>query len=386
MASAALTDTEVEISDSSFTTPETDKSFGAKGYDDKHPSKKRPRASATTEGKWTLLFNVVQAAMHAMYEKIFPNPSAAFPFGAMNVIGGPPKRIWSSQFCNTPVPDDTNAQKPDVILVDCNLRNLSLRWSNIITCVEHTESDFDSSIPLYYGSGTKGYLLMREQPWRRFVLIFTIANNLLRLHYFDRSGLIISRPVDILKNPVRLLEVLNTLTLAHTNNLGYDPTMHMCDPACKGSHADLRENAIGWIENHDKSHLSIMSVLWRSQGFFSRGTICYRVQTSDGTEYALKDCWVAEDKKNHEVTVLKMVEGIPNVVKLVAHWDVLYDGEPDCTYRIRASHGVCTSGFIRRFHRRLLLTPCGEPLVLYSSKLELLRAFHDFVSGESRVC
>ncbi|KIK34744.1 hypothetical protein CY34DRAFT_97373, partial [Suillus luteus UH-Slu-Lm8-n1] len=219
------------------------------------------------------------------------------------------------------------------------------------------------------------------QPWRRFVLIFTIANNMLRLHYFDRSGLIISRPTNILKNPVRLLEVLNTLTLAHPNNLGYDPTMHMCDPTCKGSHADLRENAVGWIESHDKSHLSIMSVLWRSQGFFSRGTICYRVQTSDGTEYALKDCWVAEDKKNHEVTVLKMVEGIPNVVKLVADWDVLYDGESDCTYRIRASHGVCASGFIRRFHRRLLLTPCGEPLVLYSLKLELLRAFHNFVTA-----
>ncbi|KAG1800603.1 kinase-like domain-containing protein [Suillus subaureus] len=152
--------------------------------------------------------------------------------------------------------------------------------------------------------------------------------------------------------------------LAHTNNLGYDPTMHMCNPACKGLHADLQENAIGWIENHDKSHLSIMS-------------------TSDGMEYALKDCWIAEDKKNHEVTILKMVEGIPNVVKLVAHWDVLYDGEPDCMYHIRASHGVCTSGFIRRFHWCLLLTPCGEPLVYYSSKLELLRAFHDFVSAHS---
>ncbi|KIK34745.1 hypothetical protein CY34DRAFT_17504 [Suillus luteus UH-Slu-Lm8-n1] len=160
MVSASLTDTEVEMSDSSFTTPETDKSFGAKGYDGNNSSKKRPRASATTEGKWTLLFNVVQAAMHAMYKSIFPNTSPAFPFCAINVISDPPKRIWSSQFCNTPVPDDTNAQKPDIILVDCNLRNLSLRWCNIITCVEHTESELDSSIPLYCGSGTKGYLLM----------------------------------------------------------------------------------------------------------------------------------------------------------------------------------------------------------------------------------
>ncbi|KAG2124873.1 hypothetical protein DEU56DRAFT_963173 [Suillus clintonianus] len=360
--SAALTDTELEVSDSSFTSPETDKSFGAKGYDDKNPNKKRLRASATTEGKWTLLFNVVQAAMYAIYKDTFPKPSAAFPFRAMDVISSPPKRIWSSQLCNTPVPDDTTTQKPDIILVDCNLRNLSLRWCNIITCVEHTDSELDISIPLYCGSGTKGQL---------------------RLHYFDRSGLISSCPVNIYDYPVHLLEVLNTLTLAHTNNLGYDPTMHMCDPTCKGSHTNLREHAIGWVESYDQAILSIMSVLWRSQGFFSRGTICYHVQTSDGTEYALKDCWVAEKKKYHEVTVLKMVEGIQNVVKLVADWDVLYDGESDCTYRIRASHGVCSSRFIRRFHRRLLLTPCGEPLVLYSSKLELLKAFHDFVTAHA---
>ncbi|KAG2140012.1 hypothetical protein BD769DRAFT_1384306 [Suillus cothurnatus] len=193
MASAALTDTEVEISDLSFTTPETDKSFGAKGYDDKHPNKKWPRASATTEGKWTLIFNVMQAAMHAMYKKIFPNPSPTFPFCAMNIICGPLKHIWSSQFCNTPIPDDTNAQKPDVIL------------------------------------------------------------------------------------------------------------------------------------------------------------------TLDGMEYTLKDCWVTEDKKNHEVTIPKMVEGIPNFLTRLE----------------------------REFHWHLLLTPCGEPLVLYSSKIELLRAFHDFVLAHS---
>ncbi|KAG1803030.1 uncharacterized protein BJ212DRAFT_1304746 [Suillus subaureus] len=125
MVLATLTNTEVEILDLSFTMPETDKSFGAKGYDNKHPNK-QPQASVTTEGKWTLLFNILQAAMHMMYKKIFPNPSAAFPFCAMNIIGGLLMHIWSSQFCNTPVLDDTNAQKPDVILVDCNLHNVSL--------------------------------------------------------------------------------------------------------------------------------------------------------------------------------------------------------------------------------------------------------------------
>ncbi|KAG2365896.1 hypothetical protein BDR07DRAFT_1373990 [Suillus spraguei] len=380
---AAWNDGEVG-SDFLFTTSKIDKIFGANGCDNKNLNKEWLLTSETSEGKLPLLFNTIRAAMHMMYAKSFPIPSPAFPFNSMDVVGGPPKRIWFSSFFQTPIPDNTTAQKQDIILVDGNLRGISLRWCNIMTWVEHTESELTTRTPLYWDSATKGYILMRGQPWRRFVLIFSIACNKLRLHYFDRSGLIISRPVSVVAHPVRLLEVLNTLTLAHTNTLGYDPTMHICDPTCRGTHLDLRDNAIGWVEGSDKAHLSIMSVLWQSQGLFSRGTICYRVQNSHGVGYALKDCWVAEDEKNHKVTVLRMVEGIPNVVRLVADCNVLYDGELDCTYRIRASQGVCAPQFVRRFLRRLLLTTCGKPLLSYCSKPELLRAFHDFVKGESR--
>ncbi|KAG2740428.1 hypothetical protein P692DRAFT_20753305 [Suillus brevipes Sb2] len=300
----------------------------------------------------------------------------------MDLVYGQPKRIWSSKFATVVVPDDTNVQKPDIVLVDCGLGDFSLRWCNIITCVELTDSELNTQIPLYRGSATKGYLLMREQPWRRFVFIFSIAHNKLRLHYFDRSGIIISRPISIIQNPVRLLDVLNTVTLAHTNTLGFDPTMHMCDSICEGTHHDLREKAVGWIEGKNGTRLSIMSILWRSQGFFSRGTVCYRVQTPGGDEYALKDCWVPEDRRYHEGNVLRMVAGVPNVVRLVDEWDVLYDGVPDCTDRIRASHGKSSAGFIRRYHRRLLLSPCGESLLSYSSRTELVKAFHDIVVGE----
>ncbi|KAG2740006.1 hypothetical protein P692DRAFT_20655657, partial [Suillus brevipes Sb2] len=86
---------------------------------------------------------------------------------------------------------------------------------------------------------TKGYLLMREQPWRRFVLIISITNNKLYLHYFNHSDFIISCPLSIVLDPVHLLEVLNVFMLAHTNTLGFDPTMHMCDPTCKGTHTNL---------------------------------------------------------------------------------------------------------------------------------------------------
>ncbi|KAG1901126.1 uncharacterized protein F5891DRAFT_1223707 [Suillus fuscotomentosus] len=69
-AVSALTDTEVEGLDSSLTAPDTNKSFNAQEYNDKNPNNKRVKTSATAEGRWTLLFNTIQAAMHSLYAKL----------------------------------------------------------------------------------------------------------------------------------------------------------------------------------------------------------------------------------------------------------------------------------------------------------------------------
>ncbi|KAG2136998.1 hypothetical protein DEU56DRAFT_946284 [Suillus clintonianus] len=99
-----------------------------------------------------------------------------------------------------------------------------------------------------------------------------------------------------------------------------------------------------------------MAVLFKSQ-------VCYRIQDpADGREYAMKDCWVADVKRFHEVDVLKRVKGIPNVVQLVDHWDVLFSGEPDCTARIRD-----------RYEDR------PDKKFINSSRKELICAFRNFV-------
>ncbi|KAG2029307.1 hypothetical protein BDR03DRAFT_1018570 [Suillus americanus] len=98
----------------------------------------------------------------------------------------------------------------------------------------------------------------------------------------------------------------------------------------------------------------------------------------------MKDCWVTEVKRYHKVDILERVKGIPNMVQLVDYWDVLFDGEPDCTARIRDGYGVLLENrpdkrFSNRYHRCLLLTPCRDPLWDFSSRKELICTFHDFV-------
>ncbi|KIK33928.1 hypothetical protein CY34DRAFT_18065 [Suillus luteus UH-Slu-Lm8-n1] len=207
---------------------------------------------------------------------------------------------------------------------------------------------------------------------------------MLRAHYFDRSGVIISLPFNIHKSPgsICLCNALAALTLPDNHYLGLDPTIHMCHAACNGTHVNLADGAIGWVEDNKNNVYSIMAVLWKSHGFFCRGTVCYHIRNKEGKEYALKDCWVEESKKMHKPTILRMLKGVPNVVELIDDWDVYYEGQPDCTACIHEKYGPDQqndTAFCNRFHRHLLLSPCGVPLSQFSSRTELIAAFRHFV-------
>lgn len=359
----------------------SDQSFSSQGYDPDNPTRK-PTLKWTPEHKWAHLFNTLYSATRKAYKATFPLRSNTYPFKP--AAPKRPQRRWSPDFCNIPVPDVTNVQKPDIVLLNKAVKRKG--WGHILTCVEITESDLgaDHGIPLFKGTVTKGYLMMREQPWRRFVILFSLAANRLRAHYMDRSGLIITRPVLITADPTRLVDMLNTMSLGNSKVYGMDPTMHMCNESCKSkdTQCEVGDQAIGWIEDKQRQKLLIIAILWRSQGLFSHGTTCYRMRDKDGVEYALKDCWVDEAKKDHEEKILEIVRGIPNVVTLVAAWDVEYEGESDSTLHIRKGHGDKFSpGFRCKYHRRMLLTPCGEPLSAFSSKRELISAFRDYIVG-----
>jgi len=88
------------------------------------------------------------------------------------------------------------------------------------------------------------------------------------------------------------------------------------------------------------------------------------------------------EKIFHESDVLKTVSDIPNVVRLVKCWNVQYDGRDDETAWIRRKVLSSESISGNRIHRRMLLTPCGEPLMTgFKDVPELVRAFRDLVIG-----
>ncbi|KAG2100718.1 uncharacterized protein F5147DRAFT_655502 [Suillus discolor] len=294
---------EWEDGEGSFVSVVPDTSNQTSGCQEYNPRKPdgKPSLKWSEEQKWVMCM---------AYKKVYPLHSPVFPFESQEYKH--PHRQWSPEFRNTPIPDATNTQKPNVVLLDCNVQPKS--WAHVLTCVEITESDLGAhrDILLFKGMTTKGYLMMQEQPWHCFVIIFSLAANNLHTHYTDRLGLIITRPISIVGNLMQ---------------------------------CDVGDKAIGWIEDKKKERLLIISILWRSQGLFSCGTICYRVQDRHGCDYALKDCWVDKAKKDHEERVLEIVWGIPNVVTLMDAWDVEYEGQPDSTLWIHNLHGTFSLGF-----------------------------------------
>jgi hypothetical protein len=393
-----LPDTDLEEVDEEDSVMDTDGSWSQQSFE---IGQKRPNAYMKTpeEKGWERLLRSIFYAMRNFIREASDNSSSQsnspnpLPY---NVLPAP--RYWSSEFSTTPIPDATDSRKPDLVLLDYRLKNRTSgnkTWADVLTGIEITKSELfeGRDIPVFLGVATKGYLMMREQPWRRFVVLFSIANLKLRAHYMDRSGMIISEPISIGPSAVRFVDVLNAMTLSDTPSLGYDPTIHVCTELCTtvphnglpGNIPVMPEGAEGWVVDNDNNVYWIMAVLWKSRGLFSRGTVCYRVQDQKGEEFALKDCWVDAENLEHEVTLLQAVKGVPNVVSLVKYWDVQYAGQTDCTSRIREhvrEHLPAAPIYSNKVHRRMLLTPCGLPLTDFKSVTELVNVFRDLVVGE----
>ncbi|KAG1906125.1 uncharacterized protein F5891DRAFT_975576 [Suillus fuscotomentosus] len=344
---------------------DTDASWSQQSFDAGQKRSNHP-VKTSEEKSWERLLwsiyyamcNIIHEANEESSQSGSPNP---LPF---NVV--PEPRYWSSKFATTPVPDTTDSHKPDLVLMDFRLKK--------------NES----------GEKTWGYLIMREQLWRRFIVFFSIANLQLRAHYMDRSGMIISQPLPINSNAMCFVDVLNAITLSDLPSLGFDPTIHVCTDLCStGPHNDLPEGidhmpegTKGWVMDNDSEVYWIMALLWKSRGLFLHGTVCYWVQDRHGTEFTLKDCWVDAENLDHEVTLLRAVNGIPNVVSLEKYWDIQYAGQTDCTERIceHISENLPESPiYSNKVHRRMLLTPCGLLLMTFKSLPELVNIFRDLI-------
>ncbi|KAG2737058.1 hypothetical protein P692DRAFT_201875369 [Suillus brevipes Sb2] len=99
------------------------------------PGLKRARKPSLTEKDLQCLFKAVQYALHRK-----SNMQAKLPYQISNI-----ERYWSAEFANSPIPNPYNAQKPDLALFYYKSKVCEKTWTDILSFVEHTSSDFSKS-------------------------------------------------------------------------------------------------------------------------------------------------------------------------------------------------------------------------------------------------
>ncbi|KAG1902561.1 uncharacterized protein F5891DRAFT_1186201 [Suillus fuscotomentosus] len=204
---------------------------------------KRKQNKCSTKRDLQYLFHAVQWALHNRSR--YPQK---LPFDI-----SPIERYWSAEFANSPIPDPYNMQEPDVALLYYKNKLQDKTWADVLSFVEHTSSNFaiTHDLAVYWGSATKVYLIMWEQPWRRFIFAYSICADDLHAHYFDCSGLIMSLLTPIHKFPIYVTKAIATTVLADPQYFGLDPTIHMCIADCQGTHLSLAVGAKGWVVNNN---------------------------------------------------------------------------------------------------------------------------------------
>ncbi|KAG0693675.1 hypothetical protein DFH29DRAFT_881277 [Suillus ampliporus] len=286
-------------------------------------------------------------------------------------------RTWSSANATCAVKDEEVHRKPDLALLD----DMTARWDTIKAVCKLTSQLYLPQSTVGKTIDSKAYLLLRRQPWRRFVLLLSLTNKYhdlnLNFYLYVLSCLVFGNPECIGYDPLILiftktlrpaqLECSPTFLRATTNKLpaadqthrslaeslvdgaiqvestappqirSTTPTMPSTPASASTSKAALASDPpeieiptdplrttpsqpIGKILVNDHAY-DILELIFSSQGLVGCGTVCYLARRDD-EEYIIKDHWVLGDKDIalNEVMMLQAMQGVRGVPQLIEYW------------------------------------------------------------------
>jgi hypothetical protein len=130
---------------------------------------------------------------------------------------------WSSQNSMPPVKDKEVLQKPDLVLLD----DMEARWDTIKAVCKLTLQLYTPTGMIGKTIDSKAYLLLRHQPWRQFVLLFSLTHEYceLRVHMYNHAGGVVTPPIHINSAPNHFLYILSSVVFGNLDCIRYDPSI-----------------------------------------------------------------------------------------------------------------------------------------------------------------
>jgi hypothetical protein len=294
----------------------------------------------------------------------------------------PLRRKWWDGCSTLPPSGAEYNRKPDLALLDIpymktlKKKDTRIDWRFIRSIAEVThEKQFPDRIVDTVTS--KSFLMFACQHDRRFVPALTfIGDGRFRFTLTDREGQLRYECGNLRQSNVRtaknLLLILSYLMLGDVSDVGLDPHF-ICDNDT-GSVAAV---------NIEGKRFDLVQRIYTLEKLLGRGTKVWIV-SNDGKRYILKDSWIQANRVESEIDHLSAMldcKDLENFVPtLICGGDVHIRDKPDSTgtYR-RDDEGL---GSARRFHRRIVTLPIGEPITDFRSKKEFLLSLIDIINGK----
>lgn len=292
-----------------------------------------------------------------------------------------PLRVWTSQYAAKPVENQHLSVKPDVVFCGQLDPQTGFEWRNAISFLELTSSPY--SAQLQRNIIRKAYAVFMSQPCRRFVVAISLAHQEFRLHLFDRSGAIHSLGHNLHKSADLFARLMYVFAFGSPATLGFDPTFVNSSLSPSILHRPRTDSAlqISRLIYIGDDPYTVVQPIFISHLIRGRATSSWLVKRSR-TSYVIKDYWTHTGRKVTEEHILGRISGMRGVPTLVKAWTVQIAGVDETTDLLRPTFLTRNMEFETRIHRRLLMTPVGEPLINFGSLQELVSILIDIVHGK----
>ncbi|KIJ29803.1 hypothetical protein M422DRAFT_187936 [Sphaerobolus stellatus SS14] len=227
--------------------------------------------------------------------------------------------------------------------------------------------------------------IFERQVNRRFVFALLLTEETCTVYLFDRSGATYSEPFNFHEDPNLFCAVICLLGSSKLQDIGFDTSFFLN----KENLLQVRSKQDTGRRSFRKQTYTILDTIFRSPTYLGRGTFCWLAQRVGDMEsrYVIKDAWIAQGLpgKESEGTLLKLahekgvVMGIPEFQSCedVCQSD---SGDPDAILLNRKIFNPSQELMkLERIHTRVIMKAYGKTLNEFSSRKELILAFHDAV-------
>jgi hypothetical protein len=205
---------------------------------------------------------------------------------------------------------------------------------------------------------------------------------------FDHSGAVRASPFNYHVQSAQFCALLAGLATLDIELAGFDMSITIDGkrPFICTSENDRQRPSVEY---------TIRGVIFHYGHVLGRGTTCFHTNRADDpdTDYVIKDAWIAPSTlpgKEHEGLILQYIKdkGIVKGVAQLQHWEEVKCGKLKCDrdtvlYGRRIFNPTPEQQILDRVHTRIVLRTLGDTLDHFSTKLELIGAFHDAIAGMS---